>query len=526
MNMKIYFTTPNFSVLLLLTFSLFTPAITFSQAGEIDPTFNALGYLVYNPSPEKEAGNGIVALPDGKILVCGEQKIDGISTMLLMRLNNDGSFDDDFGTDGVITSYVGDSNAVAYDIIIQEDGKILISGYSWNTNNTDIAILRFNSDGTPDTEFGGDGIVQTDFGKNESAQGLAIQEDGKIVILSTHYEFAVSYDFLVARYNSDGTLDNTFDSDGWTAIDFIHYDNPFAMAIQDDGKIVVAGQSVTADDEDYAIARLNTNGSLDASFSGDGKLTLDNDGYFEESFYGLAIYDGNIFATGYYGPPTEADFVIYKFNDDGSLDDSYGDDGIAIADFSGRNDYSIAIYAQEDGKMLLAGSSAPLNDGDIAMARINTDGTLDESFSGDGKFFTDFDSDVEILNALTLQNDNKIVVVGRTGNAPDFGIFMARYLNDLEIGILSFEENNNSVFIYPNPINNFATLNYTLLQNENISITIKDLHGNIVSEILNAYQNAGEQSIPIPFPENISKGIYFIEISTGKGKQMIKVFRE
>ena len=180
---------------------------------------------------------------------------------------------------------------------IQADGKILVAGVGMRN----FAVARYNSNGTLDTSFDGDGKLTTDFGGSDYVSGMAIQADGKIVVAG-----GSNSDFAVARYNSNGTLDTSFDGDGKLTTDFRGYDLANTMAIQADGKILVAGGS----DSDFAVARYNSNGTLDTSFDGDGKLRINfSDGYdFANS---MAIQtDGRIVLAG----TNSRDFALARLN--------------------------------------------------------------------------------------------------------------------------------------------------------------------------------------------------------------------
>ncbi len=171
-----------------------------------------------------------------------------------------GDLDLAFGTNGkVLTSFYGDGAA---SVVLQSDGKIVVAGDSNNGNDSDFAVARYNSDGTLDTSFSADGEMITDFGGEDYGTSVAIQSDGKIVVAG-YGSSGGPEDFAIVRYNTDGSLDTSFDTDGKLLIDFGRYENGKALAIQTDGKIVLAGNSVAAGGlaANIKLVRLNTNGS-------------------------------------------------------------------------------------------------------------------------------------------------------------------------------------------------------------------------------------------------------------------------
>ncbi|HEV8623968.1 MAG TPA: Ig-like domain-containing protein [Acidimicrobiia bacterium] len=327
-----------------------------------------------------------------------------------------GDLDSSFGAGGKLTTDFGGYEGASA-VAIQSDGKIVVAGYTSGASE-DFAVARYNTNGSPDSSFDGDGKLTTDFGGYEGASAVAIQSDGKIVVAG--YTSGASDDFAVARYNSNGSLDTGFSGDGKLTTDFGGYEGASAVAIQSDGKIVVAGYTSGASD-DFAIARYNSNGSLDTGFSGDGKATTDFGGY--EGASAVAIQpDDKIVVAGHTSGASD-DFAVARYNTNGSPDSSFDGDGKLTTDFGGYEGAS-AVAIQSDGKIVVAGyTSAGVED--FAVARYNTNGSLDSGFSGDGKATTDFGG-YEGASAVAIQSDGKVVVAGHTsGASDDFAI--ARY---------------------------------------------------------------------------------------------------
>jgi len=279
--------------------------------------------------------------------------------------------------------------------------------------NLSTSLLK---DGDLDATFGNDGKVITDFGGNDSGNAVALQKDGKIVVAGDSGLYPPC-DFAVARYNTNGSLDFTFGIEGKVTTDLGGAtDIGNAVALQKDGKIVVAGQSDAEGDNDFAIARYNTDGSLDLTFGMGGKVTTDFGGIDR----GLAVTlqkDGKIVVAGF----ASNDFAVARYNMDGSLDLTFGTGGKVTTDFGG-NDSGNAVVLQKDGKIVVAGTSG----GDFAIARYNTDGSLDLTFGDNGTVTTDFGGNFDRGRAVALQKDGKTVVAG--GAPSGFGI--ARYNTD------------------------------------------------------------------------------------------------
>ncbi len=214
--------------------------------------------------------SGVTLQGDGKIVVAGNATRDPGEHFALARYNPNGSLDTSFSGDGKqTTDFGGFGQDGATGVALQGNGKIVAVGSTGRHPSSDFALARYNPDGSLDTSFSGDGRQTTDFGGLDTATGVALQGDGKIVVVGR----GDARDFALARYNPDGSLDTSFSGDGKQTTDFFGgIDEATGVALQGDGKMVVVGR---ARRRDFALARYNPNGSLDTSFSGDGKQTTD-----------------------------------------------------------------------------------------------------------------------------------------------------------------------------------------------------------------------------------------------------------
>src|SRR5581483_7806589 len=307
----------------------------------------------------------------------------------------------DPGLDSAVKVLSGSDNGSddgARAVAIQSDGKIVVIGFSDANRDFDFALARYNPDGSLDTSFGGDGKVLTDFGgSDDEAFGVAIQADGKIVVAGFS-DVNGDFDFAIVRYNPDGSLDNTFGSGGKITTDFGggSDDGAFALSIQTDGRIVASGFSIpgVGKTADFAIARYNPDGSLDTTFGNGGGVLTDFNNHSDDVSFAIAIQtDGKIVAAGFSdtGSGSATDFAIARYNTDGSPDTTFDNDGKVITDFGGDDDEANGVAIQSDGKIVAAGFSDANGDFDFALARYNPDGSLDTSFGGDGEVLTDFD---------------------------------------------------------------------------------------------------------------------------------------
>ena len=323
------------------------------------------------------------------------------------------------------------SGGVAYAVAIQPDGKVVAAGI---TGYTDFAVLRYSESGFLDNSFGNGGKVITDFGiGHDEANAVAIQPDGKILVAGGAERAEDHFDFGLARYNANGSLDTSFGIGGKVMTPIgQNNDRAYAIAIRPDGKIIVAGLSLNDQNlNEFALVRYNADGSLDTSFDVDGKVVTPSDGPGDASIRSIAVQpDGKIVAAGYVLQKTAGFpilFALNRYNIDGTLDTTFGIGGKVVTDVGGGGRaFSVAI--QPDGKIVAAGGgSIPTVNEAFTLARYNSDGSLDASFGGDGRVLTAVGTTSE-ADAVVIQPDSKVVVSGFTGDFLHINFALVRYV--------------------------------------------------------------------------------------------------
>jgi uncharacterized delta-60 repeat protein/uncharacterized repeat protein (TIGR01451 family) len=353
-----------------------------AAAGDFDPSFGNGGIVVtdfgFNTGPMAMAVQA-----DGKIVAAGWSSIDyAEADFFVIRYNPNGSLDTTFGTGGQVTTDLGGSDS-PLDIAIQADGRIVVVGIVEDASGRGIGLARYKVDGSLDTNFGTGGKVVNHLAPLFITQAIALQPDGKIVVAGfvQIQEFTVTSKWLVARYTATGSLDPTFNDGGMVTIDFLNHQQNVAndLAIQADGKIVVGGWTQGNSEPLFqaSMARFNTNGTLDASFGTGGKVV----------------------------------------------------GGLSLRTKGER------IALQEDGKIILAGrlDDLVLDYSDIIVMRYNSNGSPDTSFgNGFGFVITDFPEShqpnlPDVLRGLALQADGKIIAAGSRNSSDST---LARYNSD------------------------------------------------------------------------------------------------
>lgn len=374
----------------------FTPAwnvelrvVRLNDDGSLDATFGNQGAVGYAPSGMSyyEAHAQAVAIqPDGKIVVAGAAtNNNGLLQVLIIRLNSDGSFDLSFGNNGICIAPISGGNSIAEDVALDAAGNIVVAGSAYNDMfNITPMLARFLPDGTPDATFGNDGSVLMDVEAIDNEfTSICLQPDGKI-LASGHYEATGGiYNTLLARFMPDGLLDPSFGNSGMALANINGVtDEFFGMALNSQGEIIVGGY---------------TNHNYD-----------------------------------------RYNMLLMKYNQNGVPEPSFGN--LGIVEF-GQNAYNVVydLKIQPDDKILVAGASGEFapGDNDWILARFDKDGTVDASFGTDGYTLTQFFGEQDEMQAIEIDGNDKIYACGKTLNTSqgirDFTI--ARFTNNLHVGL-------------------------------------------------------------------------------------------
>ncbi len=402
--------------------------------GSLDATFGVNGKYVNVPNVEL-ADMGLT--PDGKLMVLG----DATDDFALVRFNANGFIDTSFGTQGytVYSWTLGGYHPFIRSLAIQPDGKLLLGGSIYNSVNSDMLVVRYGADGVIDNSFHGDGKQTTHIGGSESVRDLTVQPDGKIVVAGdVYYGSSLPTKFALARYTSSGDLDGTFGVRGTQITSFSGYDgaSAAAVALHADGDITAAGAAGKNYGEDVAVATYDVQGAPDeqgypvqtiGAFYADVGLTY---------FLASAVQpDEKLVAAGYVWNGLDHDFLVARFNRDGTLDQTFGIGGYSKTDFSAvqegsGDELARSLAIQPDGKIVLSGSFFGFTvGGALPVARLNSDGSLDPSFGTGGMTLLDLPGVFEEGNAALLQPDGKIVIGGSVLIA-DFDFMLCRLNTD------------------------------------------------------------------------------------------------
>lgn len=392
-------------------------------SGSLDQSFGSGGKVITSFGPDETRAEAVTIQSNGRIVAAGSYGEE----FALARYKTDGTLDTTFGTGGKVSTAIGASGGNIVAVAVQSDGKIVAAGSARNGSGySDFALARYNADGSLDTAFGTDGKVLTDItaGDQDWINAVAIQSDGKIVAAGQAYSGSDYYDIALARYNTDGSLDTAFGTGG---IVITHTGNEGlrAVALLSNGKIVAVGGNV---DVEFALVRYNTDGSLDTAFGTNGIAAKSVSGDGGQA-YGMALQsDGKMVVAGYANNGGGSnDFALVRFNADGTVDTAFGTDGVAIATVGSNGSQAKAVALQSNGKIVAAGSVYDGSNYDLALVRFNANGTLDTAFGSGGKVTTAVGAEDDNIAAMIIQSDGKIVAAGGTYNGAYDEFMLARY---------------------------------------------------------------------------------------------------
>lgn len=429
-------------------------------AGGLDNTFDGDGrftnyatssgssfsYLNYLNSIDFEAtsAKSMVSRSDGKFWVAGNVVgTNDTGWISLQRRNANGTPDNSFDNNGEVAYFYPRQSyrLVVADMKVQKDGKILIAGTYHrpkSPSNSDIFLLRYNSNGTLDKSFGTEGLARHSWGGVDLLTEISAKSDGKIVIVGTSNAKGTA-DIVVARYNADGTPDKSFNKSGRTHVDVYNSQADIGVSLKhvDGGKILAVGTTRNSQGNgDFALLRLTSSGKLDKTFSGDGKLKKSMGG--NDVVTDLSLDSSKRPVVLGYTSRNAADSkttaIVARFNSNGSLSESFGTEGVFRAtDVASDTVVPQDLHVLSDGRIIVVGLADVGGDSDFFVARITASGKFDKSFGNSGVTVTNFSrsgapfpSDVAL--GMNLTSDGKILVCGFSINDGLQSWAIARYL--------------------------------------------------------------------------------------------------
>lgn len=339
-----------------------------------------------------------------------------------------GTLDNTFGTVGKVILPIGTGNEIAYAVEIQTDGKIVAAGYSKSANE-DVAVVRLNSNGTLDNTFGNGGKVIIPIGSStDFCYAMKIQSDGKIVVGGGSVVTGFGYEWYLARLDTNGVLDNTFGNGG--IVITTGNNQPeyiYAIVQQASGKLVAGGGMHDGAKSNFTLVRYNNNGSIDDTFGSAGKVVTDFGGFASTVKSIKLLENGSIIAAGSANNGVNNDFAAAKYDSNGVLDNSFGTEGKVLTPVGSADDFCNTVELQDGGKVILGGSSRIGTINNYAMVRYTSNGNLDNTFGNGGKLISGIGTDTSVCYALKYVKNFGILAAGRAKNGTNTDFSLVLY---------------------------------------------------------------------------------------------------
>lgn len=517
-------TTKTFTLTLGLLLSLGFASYA-QNSGDFDLTFGTDGSVIYGEETNAiETFQDIAIQDDQKIVTVGMAWDAGyIARMTAIRYLTDGSVDMDFGVDGKFI-YELDFEALAYGCTITEEGKIIIAGATTDYQTYRVLLIQLNADGTLDNAFGQNGVVVQQFSNatenyQDFAYGVTLDADGNILISGSSTNIEGLIRPFVARFSADGVLDTSFGVNGMATIPVVQSGNSFdCIMVQPDGKILAAGTySPIFLWNVMLLVRFNADGSLDTGFGEDGIVNYSHNDVDDEVFNMALTAEGNIVVAGF-SATVNYDYymLMVQFTPDGQLDAAFGTEGAVVENEEPYNEGG-DIQVQPDGKIVVAGTTgnSPPGSFDLAVWKYNTDGTRDATFGENGLARHALDGYYGMLHGVALQEDAKIVAVGkaRTNMNRNY-FFVTRLENDVVTGLRSFERPN-APTIAPNPAlsSGQVMIQFSEPLGSDAILEFYNAGGQLIHSSSLYSSRTGNGSVSTFVPANLSPGIYFVNVS-------------
>ena len=497
------------------TIALLIPAVAqlTAQPGMLDPSFSGDGKQTTDVGLATfDEAYALAIQADGAIIVAGTSGYSGTQDFAAVRYLGDGTPDPAFGSGGKALVSVEPGDDIARAMAVQADGRIVLGGYSYTGLGIGFAMVRLNADGTADASFGTGGIVTTVTPGDATlqARSLAIQPDNRILLAG-----GGAFGFAIMRYTTNGDPDSTFGGDGLVTVDFSDgSDQATAMALLPDDRILVVGYAAGLVEDSIAMARLMPDGSLDPGFGAGGKQRV---AYPTLPSIGLGtdlLPDGRFVVCGY----ANSSSIIGRFNANGTSDTSFNLFGWRLLSFAGTVGSKLyGVHVQADDRIALGGIGYGATP-NFLVVNLNYDGSFDTGFGTGGYTLTDFNALIDDGFALAAQTDGRLVLAGRTdGGVNDLDFAIARYMPDLTVAVGGSVGSARSLEVFPVPLGSHVTVSYTLPAADRIGMQLIDPQGRVVHMIMKGVlRGAGSQREVLAVPASLTCGAYILRVYGGR----------
>ena len=487
----------------------------------LDPSFGTDGITSVAVGIQNAGSSTVSLLPDGEFIVSG-YGVAGLAgyDFTLVKFTADGQIDANFADNGIslldISGY--QKSDLPYSSTVQDDGKILIVGRSYGSSNLDVVLARYLPNGQLDSMFADNGHFAFDYqGHSDRGYDVAIQADQKIVLSGYLSDDSTSV-LMVMRFNPNGLLDSTFADNGLYINDFgVSNSRAYKIEVLPNQKLIISGRAIFETSKDLVLLQLNPDGTLDTDFGTNGVSIIDVSNESDDVGYSFLVQeDGSFLIGGDALVDTTKFATLTKVLSNGMLDMNFGTNGKIVDTLAGTKIIT-SIINQPDGKILVNAHSSSIN----TLIRFSSNGQLDTDFGINGVYALPISNHL-LGDAMLFQPDGKLVVLGKQ-LVNKVEIAMVRFITEFTVGIVDFSLAEN-ILTYPNPILSETTFEYSLKQPEHLSLKLFDLSGKCIQTFFsNQEKNQGTHQESIRINPSIPAGNYILRLSNEIGGVTVKI---
>lgn len=508
-------------LLTLVLWAWVSPFISVAQSpGDSDLTFGNDGRQVLSVGAANAFSRAIVVQPDGKILVAGIASNGLDNDFAVLRFNTNGSLDTSFGEQGKVFTDFLVTTDITESMQLDSFNRILVAGSVDTGDGFAFGIARYTSEGTLDTSFGIGGMAFHKIGVTGFCKALVVQADHKPVLGGYALNPVTgTNEFALIRYTDEGDLDPLFGQGGivfTSAIIGAGVAN--AMTLQGDGKIVLAGQALNdaTFHWEIAIARYHPDGSLDMTWGDEGMLLS---GFPQKSFTINTVTldrDKNVLVAGYLGTaPSNNLYALARFDHNGFPDASFGDQGLVMDTYGAQDNEINSLVLQPNGYILISGTSLSGNADRFAIARLDPTGQKDPFFGTNGVVIESIGQN-DGIEAMVLQSDGKLLVTGETFTGTRFDLVVARYETGITTGTHDGPLQEATIYVYPSPASDYFNISLKSIEQSPLQIQLFDMSGQLVHlYIPNQEIVLGQYHETFQIPHGLPAGIYYLSVLFG-----------
>ena len=498
---------------LFFGFIFYSNAVLAQSPGDPDNSFGTNGKLILPAGTANAFSRSITIQNDRKLILAAILNNGQDTDFGVVRITQDGAPDSSWNEDGIAQLNFNAKSDIPEAVAVDQQDRIIVAGYTDNGNDFDFAVARFTSAGNPDSTFHGDGKANYPLGFTSFCKSALIQPDNKIVIAGYGIDPASAFNvFVLMRINENGTLDQTFDGDGIVKTDMlIGSAVANAITLQPDGKIIAAGQVFNEATFfwEIGVARYNSDGSLDETWDEDG-VAFTPEPNVNFTINAVAIQpDKKVVVGGYSGTaPSNNLYSLARYDSKGLLDDDFGVGGVVRNSYGAEDNQITSLAIQPDGKILIAGSSLSGNADRFVLSRLDEAGNPDSAFGNNGVVIEPIGQNSGI-KTIALQDDGKLVAAGESFDGSRFNLVIGRYETGIVTSIGDNTRETVELSLFPNPAQDHVTLIFPSTFKEIKQLSLFDELGRNIFSVEPAFVNVNEVNFSIP--GNLTNGSYWIK---------------